>query len=274
MVTDVNEAPDVTGAAAVDFAENAAIDTALGTYMEDNPEDDVASIWSKTGADAGKFDISTSGALTFKAQPDYEAPGDANKDNVYEVTVVAADADGNRGTKAVKVTVTNVDEDGVVTLSRTQPRVGVSVTASLTDPDGSISGLRWQWYNGAISEDNLTDNAIEDATSDTYTPVAADAANNGVTLMARATYADGHGEMKVAEGEAAAPVALDTRNRPPAFEDQDTETKVIENETATREVEENTNALATDDDDDAEDMVGDNVDSAVTAIDPTPTRTR
>ena len=58
--------------------------------------------------------------------------------------------DGNRGTMDVKVTVNNQDEDGVVTLSRTQPRVGVPVTASLTDPDGSISGLRWQWYDGTI----------------------------------------------------------------------------------------------------------------------------
>ena len=40
---------------------------------------------------------------------------------------------------------------------------------------------------------------------------------------------------------------VDTRNKPPAFADQDTETKVIENETATRKVQENTEALADDD---------------------------
>ena len=146
-VTNVNEAPDVTGDAAVTFVENSGT-LEVDDYEEDNPEDNELSVWSITGDDAGKFDISTTGELTFKAQPDYEAPGDANTDNVYEVTVVAADDDGNRGTRAVKVTVTNAEEDGEVTLSRTQPRVGVEVTASLTDPDGSISGLRWQWYNG------------------------------------------------------------------------------------------------------------------------------
>ena len=83
--------------------------------------------------------------LKFKAKPDYEMPTDANTDNVYEVTVRAADADRNIGTMAVKVSVTNEDEDGVVTLSKIQPRVGVAVTASVTDPDGSISGLTWQW---------------------------------------------------------------------------------------------------------------------------------
>ena len=127
---------------------------------------------SLSGADAGKFEISADGALTFEAQPDYEAPGDANGDNVYEVTLVSADDDGYRGTKDVKVTVTNADDMGTVTLSRTQPRVGVPVKATLSDPDGSISSLRWQWYNGEIDVDAHGNNAIEGATSDTYTPTA------------------------------------------------------------------------------------------------------
>ena len=45
--------------------------------------------------------------LKFKAKPDYEMPTDANTDNVYEVTVRAADANGNIGMKAVKVSVIN-----------------------------------------------------------------------------------------------------------------------------------------------------------------------
>ena len=64
-----------------------------------------ASTWSVSGADGGKFEISNNGGLTFKDAPDFEMPGDANGDNVYEVTVVAADGDGNRGTMDVKVTV-------------------------------------------------------------------------------------------------------------------------------------------------------------------------
>ena len=35
-------------------------------------------------------------------------PGDANGDNVYEVTVAATDGNGKRGTMDVKVTVENV----------------------------------------------------------------------------------------------------------------------------------------------------------------------
>ena len=93
-------------------------------------------------------------------------PADADKDNVYEVTVAATDADSNRGEKSVEVKVANVDEDGTVTMSAVQPRVGVSLTASLTDIDGGVSGLTWQWYDSGVGGDN----AIEGATSDTYTP--------------------------------------------------------------------------------------------------------
>ena len=95
------------------------------------------------------------GELKFKAKPDYENATDANTDNVYEVTVQATDGDGNRGMKSVKVTVENADEDGVVTLSKTQPRVGIAVTASLTDPDKSISGLTWQWSITAANAGNV-----------------------------------------------------------------------------------------------------------------------
>ena len=107
-------------------------------------------------------------------------------DDVYEVTVVAADSHGNRDTMDVKVTVENEEEVGVVTLSRTQPRDGVSVTASLTDPDGSISRLRWQWSRGNAARhgeatpecqnapSNPNNCLIKDATSDTYTPTEGD----------------------------------------------------------------------------------------------------
>ena len=33
----------------------------------------------------------TGNTLTFNAAPDFEAPADANSDNVYEVTVVVSD---------------------------------------------------------------------------------------------------------------------------------------------------------------------------------------
>ena len=276
-ITDVNEPPAITGPAAVPFNEDTGnIATALGTYPGDNPEDDnVDPTWSVAGADSSKFNIGNEtdgipGELKFKAKPDYEMPTDANADNVYEVTVRVADADGNIGTMDVKVTVSNEDEDGVVTLSKTQPRVGVAVTARVTDPDGSISGLTWQWYDDTITDTNLETNAIEDANSDTYIPKEIDADPtssgddaNGVILFARVSYTDGQGESKSAMGMAANPVAFDTRNKAPVFEDQDAETDGVQNTATTREVEENAKADSTND-------AADDVGRLVIATDPDP----
>ena len=267
-VTDVGEPPAVSGDDEVMFQEVAgSIATALETYTGTDPDDGAPPpTWSVAGEDGSKFDVSDAGALTFKAKPDFEAPTDANKNNVYEVTVRAADGDGNRDEMAVKVTVENENEDGTVRLSRTQIRVGVPVTASLSDPDGSISGLTWQWSisSGAAT---TTQGDIEDANSNTYTPVAGDV---GGTLTATASYTDGHGSGKSVARAAANEVAVDTRNRAPVFEDQDAETDDVQNESTTRKVGENTEALATDDAATDTDATADNVGGVITATDPDP----
>lgn len=93
------------------------------------------------GADAAKFNINaTSGALTFKVAPDFEKPGDANADNIYEVSVKATDAGGLSSSKLVKVTVTDVSEGsppqitsaGAVTVKENSTTV---MTVTATDPD-------------------------------------------------------------------------------------------------------------------------------------------
>ena len=63
----------------------------------------------------------------------------------YSVTVTATDPSGAFDTIEVTITVTNMDDEGTVTLSSPQPQVGTKLTAILTDPDGEITGLTWQW---------------------------------------------------------------------------------------------------------------------------------
>ena len=278
IVTDVDEAPDITGAAAVEFIEGTAITSVSYDYDANDPETaGVDPTFSLAGADRGQFALSDMGALTFKGpdSPDYETPGDANKDNVYEVTVQAKDGVGNIGMKAVKVTVTNMDEDGTVTLSQLQPRVGVAITASVTDLDGDVSGVTWQWSRDSVATgDNFTD--IEKATSATYKPVGDDEGDVGMFLRATATYTDGEGDAladgddKTAFGTSAHMVAVDTRNREPVFDDQDDDTDGVQNEVTTRKVAENTEAIAADDVAGVEDNMDDNVGAAVTANDPDP----
>ena len=209
-VTDVNEPPDITGDVD-DYTENGADEVA--TFTATDPEGKGAATLDLSGADASLFSLSEVGVLTFEASPDYETPGDADKDNTYELTVGAKDVDGIRGTRDVEVKVANENEAGTVTLSAIQPRVGVPLTASLTDIDGPVSGVMWQWSTG----DN-----IDDATSDTYTPTADDV---GVTLRATATYTDPQGPDHTAFDDSDNVVAADTRNKAPAFAaDQDPDT--------------------------------------------------
>ena len=119
--------------------------------------------WSLEGEDAGEFQLigSVGRTLVFRNQPDYETPADANGDNVYKVTVVTLDGHGGRGEFDVCIAVMNVNEAGKITLrdedrnELTQPYAHGAITADLTDPDGGVTGVTWQW---ARSEDESADN--------------------------------------------------------------------------------------------------------------------
>ena len=140
-VTNVNEAPVITSGAAASFAERAtgtvytvaATDVDAGTTLT----------YSLTGADAAKFNINaTTGAITFKSTPNYEAPTDVGANNVYDVTVRASDGT-NITTKAVAITVTNVNEAPTITSAATASFVengtGTVYTAAATDPDAGAT---------------------------------------------------------------------------------------------------------------------------------------
>ena len=67
------------------------------------------------GLDSALFSINTSnGSLRFASAPDYENPLDHNGDNVYEVTVIVTIKGGPSTSQKIRVTVTNVNEVGVV----------------------------------------------------------------------------------------------------------------------------------------------------------------
>ena len=231
MVTDVDETPTITaGETAVDHDErdsSGTVDyvTEVDTYTATDPEDNDSDLtWSLSGIDGSKFNISTDGALTFMTPPDYEAPVDSGRNNVYNVTVEVTDSGGNTATRVVTVTVDNIDEPGVVTQSNLQPEDGKTIAASLTDPDGIVSGPTWQWATSSgQSTDPIVDDHIDGATSATYKPVAGDV---GDWLWAIASYTDGQGQDKTAMVVSGYVVrAADTLNELPMFPDQDDETE-------------------------------------------------
>ena len=68
----------------------------------------------------------------------------------------ATDSTRQTGMKAVTVEVTNVEEPGTVTLSALRPQSATLFTASLTDPDGSITGATWQWAKAGSKSGSYT----------------------------------------------------------------------------------------------------------------------
>ena len=100
---------------------------------------------------------------------------------------------------------TAADQAGAVSLSTTQPQVDAAVTATLTDPDGGVTGTMWQWSSASTADGTYT--AITEATSASYTPESGDVGNY---LKATASYTDGQGSGKSAEQVSDNAVIADT----------------------------------------------------------------
>ena len=190
--------------------------TAAGADIEEpvaatDPESD-ALTYTLGGTDAGLFEIvSSSGQLRTNGDLDHEAKSS------YSVTVSVHDAkddEGNPSTAVdhaitVTVAVTNVDEDGTVSVSTAGARVGSVLRVRLSDPDRGVRSVSWQW---ARSSDQADWQTISTATSETYAPRTRD---RGMYLRASATYGDDEGSDKAAESVLGNPV--DGRETAPAL---------------------------------------------------------
>ena len=194
----VVELTTFSGPTMVTFAENGATRVATFSYSSDEDRDGIQ--WLTAGVDRGLFSLdSPSGALRFLQAPDFENPLDVGPpgrgtNNSYELKLVAWARDSGpifTDEVDVKVTVTDVDEEGALSLSSTRPALGTVLTADPTDPDGVTAGTAlWQW------ERSTGRNAwavIDGAAAASYTPVAAD---TNTFLRVTATYADEHGTGK------------------------------------------------------------------------------
>lgn len=93
-VVNVNEAPVITsngGAGLVNATVNENSST-IATVAATDVDGDAVSFAIAGGADAARFTVDTrTGALSFISAPDFEAPTDADRDNVYDVVVNASD---------------------------------------------------------------------------------------------------------------------------------------------------------------------------------------
>ncbi|MEP4194702.1 MAG: Ig-like domain-containing protein [Aliishimia sp.] len=115
-VTGTNDLPEITNIDLfVTIDENQASVATITATDADTIDDLEFSIAG--GADAALFQIDqTTGALSFVAAPDFETPGDAGGDNVYDVDVAVSDGTVS-DTRSVEVTVADVLENAVATVS-------------------------------------------------------------------------------------------------------------------------------------------------------------
>ena len=183
--------------------------------------------YSLRGPDAAYFLVSPwTGSVLVWTDLDYETRA------TYSVTVEARDGRdlvGRFDTSAdamlkVSIMLTNEEELGMLTLSPKQPQLGTQLTATLTDPDGGITGQSWSWGR---SQNGSDWSPIANAAEGRYTPVQADL-NHYVRVTVQ--YSDGHGSGKrlqqVSNNRAV------TNNQPPAFDNSKFERSIPENSTA------------------------------------------
>ena len=189
-VTDVNEAPVVTSATTASFAENAT-GVAYQAAATD-PDAGTTVTFALTGADAALFSIdAATGAVSFLASPNFEAPADQGGNNVYDLIVSASDG-ALTTDMAVAVTVTDVNEAPVVTsaaaVTFAENGTGVAYQVAAADPDaGTVLTYGMGGADAALFSINAATGAISFlATPDFETPASA-AGSNAYQLVVSAT---------------------------------------------------------------------------------------
>ena len=187
--------------------ENERAGTNVGAPVVATDADNDRLSYFLSGTDAAAFEInSSSGQLRTRAVLDYEVQ------QTYAVDVTATDPSGGFGEVTVTISVGNVQEAGTVALLPLQPVVGIELTATLADPDGTVSVSSWSWER---SPDRAAWTPVSGAMA-YYTPVAADV---GAYLRATVTYEDGADAGQTAEAVSAHPVREPRGRHTPVFTD-------------------------------------------------------
>ena len=151
---------------------------------------------------SGQITVRTGAALDHEARP-----------SGYVVTISATDREDAAGepeqppytaddTVTLTITLENVDEDGTVAITGS-PTAGATLTASVSDLDGSVVVGSWQWSRASSPTGTFTD--ITGATQGSYLVLATD---ENMYLRVTAEYTDGHGAGKSEHSTTDSPVSV------------------------------------------------------------------
>ena len=182
-----NRPPEFTEDGMRSIEENTVHDMTTGRWVglpvtatDPDTDDDLG--YSLSGRHARFFEIDPrSGQLRTATELDHESGSS------YSVTVTATDLSGRTASIPVTIAVTNVEEDGAVSFSTGFPKTGETLTATLADPDGGVSGATWEWHRSLSGFGGW--DLIEGADSRLYRPVDEDLEHY---LRATVQYTDRH----------------------------------------------------------------------------------
>ncbi len=149
-----NANPVFTSPASVSVAENT--EATFYTAAATDTDGDTVSFTLSAGDDRALFSLAA-GALRFVSPPDFENPTDANRDNIYEVTIRASDGRGGSATLDLRVTVTDVVEN--FTIRRIA--VGLNQPLFLTERGDSTSRVFIVEKGGQIEVLDLTTGLLQ-----------------------------------------------------------------------------------------------------------------
>ena len=106
----LNDPPKISDPGPLSLLEGT---TLVHNFSTLDPQNQTVTLTISEGQDASVFELSADGALSFNSTPDYEAPGDTDGDNVYNLTIQASDGTES-SSLSVQVTVTDAIEGRIV----------------------------------------------------------------------------------------------------------------------------------------------------------------
>jgi hypothetical protein len=163
-VTNLNEAPVITNSASAPTVSIPQDENVSAVADFDATDVDAGSTltFSISGTDAGDFTIdSTTGVLTFAANPDFEAPADSDLNNIYLVTVTILDG-ALADTQALTITIRNVNESGSVIAPSINGLVYKGISTTITVSTNVAGKVRFMFSGKKIT------NCLSRSTSGTY----------------------------------------------------------------------------------------------------------
>ena len=211
-----NEAPSITGRAVLTVMEDSdyaefpplTVNTSLSRVHSypagrERLHCHLGPGWARTQTHSISGGLFEPRYLNFKAAPDYENPTDANRDNVYEVTILATDTDplgdgAGVGSIDVWVVVGNVEEEGEAVFTEggdgylneemvAQVQDADDHGGDLGEPYEGVHIVSWQWSKWERKRNRRIFVAIAGETTNRYTP---DEDDRGDYMRVTATYTD------------------------------------------------------------------------------------